>query len=94
MKTFSENILFNNRQLTISGTFDRRREVVDHVGWLQNGEIREKDIYGYVVHEKDIDIISIVEYFETMDCEKEVKLSYDELIEVAEILAGILTEQA
>ena len=64
MKTFSENILFNNRQLTISGTFDARRAVVDHVGWIQNGEIREKDIFGYVVHEKDIDILSVVEYSE------------------------------
>lgn len=93
MKTFSENILFNNRQLTISGTFDRRREVVDHVGWLQNSEIHEKDIYGNVVHEKDIDILSVLEYHEDMDCEKEVKLTHDELIEVTEILAGILGEQ-
>lgn len=93
MKTFSENILLNNRHLTISGQFDPRREVVDHVGWIQGGEIREKDIYGYVVYEKDIDIISVLEYFESMDCEKEVKLTYDEMIEVTEILAGILGEQ-
>lgn len=93
MSKFIENVTFNGRELTIVGEYDIRREVVDHVGWLQNGEVREQDIFGYVVKEQDIEVNEIWEERKGREFKLEKdEFSHDDLLSLYEIVADVLTE--